>query len=168
MRVPKRRSEQNRRKEESGPLYVTADGLAQLKEEVRELRRGVPDLVKEVSRTGAFGDFSENAEYQWAKQVLRQTYGRIARLKRKIARAVVIEKERQMIGVVELGSIVTLEVRGKRVVYKILGSEETDPLHGRISYNSPLGALIMGRLVGERVELKTQTGSVEYHIVAIR
>lgn len=166
MQVPKRRGE-NRRRGESGTLYVTADGLARLKSELVELERGVPELIAEVERTRAFGDFSENAEYQSAKHSLRRTYGRIMQLRGKIARAALINKSEKS-GIVALGSTIVLEVNGKRVTYEILGSEETDPSGGRISYRSPLGVLLMNRMAGDSVTLTTKTGQVVYRIIEVQ
>jgi len=69
---------------------------------------------------------------------------------------------------VEIGSIVTVESGGKRMTFEILGSLETDPLHGRISYQSPIGTALVNRIVGETVTIETKQGPVVYRIVEVR
>ncbi len=166
MQVPIRRSEQSI-KRDSGPVMVTADGLARLQKELVELEKLPPALAKEVERTKEFGDLSENAAYQDAKHQLRRTYGRIESLKDRIKRAVIIEKTGNT-GTVQLGSTVVLEFNGKRVIFEILGHQEADPSHGRISDRSPLGQALMGRKVGDQVSLEVKTGAIEYKIVEIK
>ena len=83
MRVPKRKSEEFRKynRPDNTPVFVTQEGLERFKRQLARLEKELPDLIAEVQRTGAFGDFSENAEYQAAKYLLRRTHGRIAALK---------------------------------------------------------------------------------------
>lgn len=175
MQVPKRKSEQNRLRRDVGSVYLTAEGLARVQQELAELQRGLPAMIQEVMRTKENGDLSENFEYQDAKHTLRQTHGKIASLKARVARAVVITKDVKSSGMVEVGSTVVLEIGGSasggasnRVTYEILGSHESDPTHGRISDRSPLGALLLNRMVGDVVTLTTKTGSREYKILAIQ
>ncbi len=167
MQVPKRRAEQYRRKD-LGSVYLTAEGLARLQEQLAELQRELPALIQEVMRTKENGDLSENFEYQDAKHTLRRTHGRIASIKARIARAIIIKKDARPSGIVEIGSIVVLETGGKRITYEILGSHESDPSNGRISDRSPLGVLLLGRMAGDTVTLTTKTGSREYQIVEVR
>ena len=174
MQVPHRRSEQNRRRD-TGSVYLTPEGLAQLHLQLTEIERGLPAMIQEVMRTKENGDLSENFEYQDAKHTLRQMHGKVASIKARIARAVIIKKDASPSGMVEVGSTVVLETNGsasggarKRITYEILGSHESDPSHGRISDRSPLGALLLNRMAGDVVTLTTKTGSREYRIIEIR
>ena len=168
MQVPKRKSEQNRLRRDVGSVYLTSEGLARVQQELAELQRGLPLMIQEVMRTKENGDLSENFEYQDAKHTLRQMHGKVASLKARIARAVVITKDAHPSGMVEVGSTVVLEMDGKQVTYEILGSHESDPTHGRISDRSPLGAVLLNRMAGDVVTLTTKTGSREYKILSIQ
>ncbi len=169
MRVPKRKSEEFRKyKDEGGPLYVTSQGLEKLKSQLAHTEKELPLLIAEVQRTGGFGDFSENAEYQAAKYLMRRAHGRIASLKDKIKRAIVFGRGGSPAYAVQLGSCVTVETQGKRLTLEIVGSYETDPARGRISHESPLGAALMNRKVGERVMLRTKSGETEYTVLNIQ
>ncbi len=167
MQVPKRRSEAAI-KRESGPFLVTADGLQRLHKTLLRLQGELPEMISEVERTKAHGDFSENAAYQDAKHTLRRTYGRIDNIKDRIKRAEIIEQGPNTTGKVQIGSTVVLETSGKQVTFEILGHHEANPSSGRISDQSPLGQALLGRAVGESVEIPVKTGSVTYHIIEIR
>ena len=125
-----------------------------------------PRLAEEVRRSGQFGDFSENAEYQIAKGKLRGVNARILELNQQINRASIIETPSSK-DIVRLGSRVTVEANGLKKTYQILGSAETNPLQGIISHNSPLGAALMGHRAGETVKLELNKKFVEYQIIKI-
>lgn len=167
MQVPKRRSEQNI-KRESGPFLITSDGLEKLKRLQLSLEKQLPFMISEVERTKAHGDFSENAAYQDAKHTLRRTHARIETIKDRIKRADIIKKEPNTTGRVQVGSTVVLETGGKRFTFEILGSHESNPSQGRISDRSPLGQVLMGQAVGDEVILELKTGTVHYKIMEIR
>lgn len=167
MQVPKCRAEQYRRKD-LGSVYLTAEGVQLLQEQLLEIQSKIPVMIQEVMRTKENGDLSKNFEYQDAKHTLRRMHGQVASIKARIARAVIITKDAHSSGMVEVGSTVVLETGGKQVTYEILGSHESDPAHGRISDRSPLGVLLLGRMAGDVVTLTTQTGSREYRILAIQ
>ncbi len=166
MQVPKRRSEQNV-KRDSGPLLITSDGLGRLQRTLTRLERGISDMVKEVERTKEHGDFSENAAYQDAKATLRRTYSRIANIQDKIKRAQIITKGAQG-GIIGLGSVVVLDAGGKRLTFEILGPHEADPSKGRISNQSPLGQALMERKAGDTVSVATKKGQTVYTIAEVR
>jgi len=166
MQTPWRRSD-TLRKRDDGPVYLTQAGFDRLRQEVSRLEAKLPAMISEVQFTRSHGDLSDNAEYKEAKVQLRRTQARIQTLKRRIARAVVIQKDPSLSGSVQLGSVVTLEVDGKRVMYEIVGSLESDPLHGRISHVSPLGAALLGHRPGERVAIQTPRGEMVYVVVGI-
>jgi transcription elongation factor GreA len=147
---------------------LTPEKFSELKNNLEKLIKRVrPRLAEEVKRLAAFGDFSENAEYQIAKGKLRGINERILQIEDLVKRAVIIAPTRGD-GIVRLGSQVTVKVNGKEKTYLLLGSEETSPGEGVISNNSPLGAALMGRWVGERIKLKLADKEVEYEIIDIK
>ncbi len=167
MQVPKRRGEQFR-KRETGAFLVTAETLARLQTQIARLKKELPALIVEVERTKENGDFSENAEYQDAKHALRRMHGRIASIADRLERAEVIGQGANATGTVHLGSTVTLETKGGQVTYTILGAFETNPGHGVISHQSPLGALLLGHSIGDVVTLTTPAGSTIFRILDIQ
>lgn len=169
MRVPKRKSEEFRKygKPESGPVYLTQDGIDKLKWQLERCERELPELIAEVQRTGAFGDFSENAEYQAAKYLMRKMHGRVASLKDRLNRAVLITMSVESSGTAQIGSTVMVESHGKQMKFQILGSLETDPARGRISYTSPLGSALLNHRVGDTVAITSPRGHARYRIVGI-
>lgn len=130
---------------------ISAEKLDQLKRQLADLeKRERPLAAEEVRRTGEMGDLSENAAYQYAKAHLRRVNGRILSLQDRIASAVLIQAPADD-GVVRIGSTVTVATTEREMTFQILGSQETNPLKGRISYSSPLGAALIGHTVGEVV-----------------
>lgn len=150
------------------PFHVTEDGLRRLKEKLARLKKLLPELAEEAKRTAAYGDRSENDEYKTAKSVLRRTKGQILNIEDQIKRAAIIKFDSGVSGVIRIGSTVVLEVGGKKNTFQILGPHETDPARGRISYASPLGAALIGRMKGDTVNIKTENGSKTYRILEVR
>jgi len=124
-----------------------------------------PRAVAEVKRLALMGDFSENHAYQMAKGKLRGINQRILDLEKLLAEAVIIENTRS--STVVMGSIVTLEFGGQKKIFQILGSLETAPAEGIISYSSPLAQIILGKKVGDTAELKIDKKTIIYKIVKI-
>ncbi|MDO8516149.1 MAG: GreA/GreB family elongation factor [bacterium] len=155
-------------KHNQGPFYVTEEGLMRLREKLAHLERILPGLVHEVTRTAAYGDRSDNAEYKDAKGTLRRTQGSIFRIQDQLRLAVIIKEGANASGMVELGSTVTLESDGRQKIFQILGSHESRPEDGRISHESPLGAALMRHKAGDSITVQTKNGSQEYRILEIR
>lgn len=171
MQVPIRKSEQSRRyKDDGGPVPLTATGIRRLKVTLHELKtRELPRVIEEVQRTGAMGDFSENAAYQDAKGRLRRIHASIATLKDRLNRAQVIGSDNDWHPTVaiRLGSKVTLKLNGTQKIYELVGPAETDPNRGRISHVSPLGAALMGRRAGDKGELKAGKTRTAFEILKV-
>ncbi len=184
MRIPRRKSEELK-KRDSGPFYITEEGLEGLREKLARLKRALPDLVTEAQRTAAYGDRSDNAEYKEAKSGLRRTTWQILSIEDQIKRAELIAPGRNSAGTVQLGSRVLLGVvpgrgearavgatalvpNGKQKTFQIVGPHETDPAKGRISHKSPLGAALLGHKKGDIVAIKTESGPRRYKIFEIR
>lgn len=159
------------------PVYLTTAGIEALHKNLERLKKRLPALAEEASRTAAYGDRSDNAEYKQAKGALRGTRRQIYFIEDQLKRVVAITPGTNADGTIRQGSVVTLrEVGGagganSNVVekrFEILGPSETDPTRGRISDKSPLGAALIGHSEGDIVTIKTEKGPREYHIIKIR
>jgi len=168
MRLPKRRSQMNKlQDEESRSRELTPDAIERLKRTLSDLEKNQrPKIVEDLAHAITLGDFSENAEYQDAKARLSRIDGRIFGMNERIKHAVVIDQgSKDEIGI---GSTVTIEKNGQRKTYEILGSQESNPSRGRISYLSPLGASLIHHKAGDIVEFKTPNGDLDtYTVVSI-
>ncbi len=168
MQIPQRRAQSQRIRTHAPSLYVvTEEGLKRLREEHARLLKGRPTLADEVARLAQLGDFSENAEYQDAKQRLRRLNDRLLTLEDKIKNARTIQKNNDEKDRVCLGATVCVKKNGVPLTFQLVGPQETDPSRGRISHVSPLGALLMGGRVGETVQLQTPSGTATYAIISI-
>jgi len=151
-------------------VYVTKDGLKQLKEELEflknERRKQVAVRLKEAI---SYGDLSENAEYEEAKNEQAFVEGRILELEDKIKRAKIIDEKHHSKKLVELGSVVTIRRKGLKETdeYTIVGSMEADPFEHRISNESPVGSALMEKKNGDSVVVETPSGKITYEIVKL-
>ncbi len=157
------------RRAEEGPVHLTPEGLDRMKARLASLKQALPDLASEAERTAAYGDRSDNAAYKEAKSILRRTHRQIWSIEDRLKRVVVIAQGPNATGAVQIGSTVTVEpVGGVRKTFRILGSAETNPTAGRISFQSPLGAALLNQKKGAVVKVQTQNGVREYRIIEIR
>jgi transcription elongation factor GreA len=153
----------------SKETYITTEGLAKLKEELNNLknvrRKEVADRIQAAKE---LGDLSENAEYADAKDEQAFIEGRVAELE-EILRTVVVIKEKSASGQISLGSKIKIKNKqtGEEKEYEIVGSQEADPLAGKISNESPLGKAFLGKKTGESVEVSVPKGMIEYEIVEV-
>ncbi len=148
--------------------YLSAERLVQLKAELHDLktvkRREAADRI-EVAK--ALGDLSENAEYHEAKDAMALLENRIFEVDELLKNVRLIEDQGGASGTVHIGSTVTVEVHDKKKVFTIVGSNEADPLTGKISNESPIGQALLGHHVGETVEVTTPAGTHPYQIRGI-
>lgn len=147
-------------------FQVTPDGLEQLKTELKKLKSADrPETVKRMSEARELGDLSENADYADAREQLAFIEGRIEELETMIKHAEVITAK-DGVGTIQLGSTVTVQMQGQSapITYAIVGSNESDPVNGKISAESPVGSALVGRKVGETVSVKTPTGMLELSV----
>jgi transcription elongation factor GreA len=168
MQFPKKRKSDEFKKRDDGPVHLTKDGFKSLQEKLERLKLALPEFINEAKRTAAYGDRSDNAEYKEAKSILRRTHRQILNIEDQIRRAVIIASGSNSSGAVQLGSIVVLEIDGAQKTFQILGSHESNPANGRISYQSPLGSALMGHIKGDIVTVQTASGSKKYCILEIR
>ena len=148
--------------------YISQEGLEKLKEELQQLKIAERQAIAErLEKAAALGDLSENAEYQEAKEAQSLNESRIGELEEMLKNIVVIKKP---VGtdVVQIGSVVVVERSGKDETYLIVGSEEADPLSGKVSNESPLGKAFLGKKRGESFEVKTPGGSMTYKVREIK
>lgn len=152
-------------------IAITAEGLRKLEAELEELktihRKEVNDRIRQAKE---FGDISENAEYEDAKQEQAFIEGRIMKLEAMIRNAKLIDEASASADEVHLGSIVKLKnlTAGTENEYTIVGSAEADPLHAKISNESPIGQALIGAKPGTNVTAATPSGDVNLRVVSIR
>ncbi|HSG30504.1 MAG TPA: transcription elongation factor GreA [Thermodesulfobacteriota bacterium] len=150
---------------------ITPDGYEKLKKELENLIRVErPSVIKAIEEARAFGDLSENAEYDAAKEKQSFVEGRIQELESKLSRAEVIDpksitnKERVTFGLtVKMEDLDT----GEEVTYQLVGPDETEPENGKISITSPIGRAMLGKQVDEDVTVTTPGGIREFEVLDI-
>jgi transcription elongation factor GreA len=141
------------------------EGHRKLSDELKRLKGERPEIVDAIEAARAHGDLSENAEYHAAKERQGQIEATIADLEDRLSRAMVIDPTTLSGDKVVFGATVTLKDEdGKKVKYQLVGQTEADAKDGRISYNSPLGRALIGRTIGEEVEVTTPSGDRYYSI----
>ncbi len=144
--------------------------LKELQDEMTYLKtvreKEVADLIKEAR---SFGDLSENSEYDEAKNEQGKLYSRIAEIEAILSNYVVIEEDESEGDFVRLGSTVTVLDKefDEELTYKIVGSQEADPMNGAISEDSPFGKALLGHKVGDKVTVEAPNGAIHYEIVKI-
>lgn len=150
--------------------YLTEKKLKELKEELRELKMVErPKIMEKVRIAISFGDLSENAEYQNAKEEQGFLEGKIAELEEIIKQAKIIKKKENL-GYVRIGSLVTIEnIDNKKIEeFEIVGAGESDPLKRKISYESPLGNALFKNKEKDIIEVLTPNKKIKYKIIKIR
>lgn len=152
---------------------LTKEGLQKLKEELDYLKNVKrKEVVERIKEAITYGDLSENAEYEDAKNEQAFTEGRVLELEEKIKYAKIIDEKHKSATRVRLGSTVTLKRLGKKThdpeTYVIVGSTEADALNGRISNESPVGEALLDKTEGETIKIQVPAGATEYKIVKVK
>jgi transcription elongation factor GreA len=151
-------------------VILTKEGYAKLQKEIEYLsndkRREVADRIRQARE---FGDISENAEYDDAKNEQAMLEHRIAMLEDRLRAAHVLEKKDIAKDVVSVGSLVRLKDidANKTIEYRIVGSAEANPSENKLSNESPVGKAIIGRKKGETVQVTAPRGALKFKIIAI-
>lgn len=149
---------------------LTAKGLEKLENELDELkvvkRKEVAQRIKEAL---AFGDISENSEYDEAKNEQAQLEERVAKIERMLSNARIIDEDNIPIDLVGIGSKVIVKDKefNEEILYTIVGSAEADPYESKISNESPVGRALIGKKAGEVIEVQVPDGVIEYEILEI-
>ena len=157
--------------EDKKEILLTQEGYQKLEDELEILktvrRREVADRIKVAI---SFGDISENAEYDEAKNEQSRIEGEIKQLEDRLRNATVIDESMLNTKMVNVGSTVVVQEQGssEKVTYLIVGSTEANPLEGKISNESPVGEALLGHGKGDVVEVTTPGGQIEYTILSIK
>lgn len=149
--------------------YITKEGLEELKAELEDLTKNQrPEIINAIKEARALGDLSENAEYHAAKDQQGVVEARIKELEYLIENATIIKegssKEVRVGSTVEIKYVDDDEIEE----YKIVGSTEADPFENKISNESPIAKVIMGKVVGDIVDVESPNGSYKIEIISIK
>jgi transcription elongation factor GreA len=149
---------------------MTVEGYARLQEEAKQLKSVErPAVIRAIAEAREHGDLSENAEYHAARE--RQSFieGRLSEIEDQIARAEVIDVSKLSGKFVKFGAKVRIadEDSGEEQTYQIVGAVESDINHGLLSVTAPLARALIGKTVGDTVEVTTPRGSKAYEIVDV-
>lgn len=145
---------------------LTQSGVDELKDELESLVAKRASLADAIKTARELGDLAENAEYQSARADQERSEGRIAEIE-NILQNVSIIKKPSGDSKVQLGSTVKLKNDGKMKQFQVVGTVEADPSNGKISDESPIGKALLGKKIGELVEIHTPADMTTYKIVDI-
>ena len=154
----------------SKKIYLTKKGLEELKKEHDDLLKiKRPEVVERLSAAREMGDLSENAEYTAAREELAFIDGRIEELEMLLKQVIMIDDDTRhhTSNIVNLGSQVTVKMDGKKAVYTLVGEWEADPTEQKISHESPLGKALMGKTIGDEIEVEAPVGKMIYKIISV-
>ena len=148
---------------------ITSLRLADLEKELNYLKTTRErEIAAMIAEARSYGDLSENSEYDAAKNEQAKLYGRIAEIEDILSHAVIIEDENEATGRVGLGCTVTVEdANGKRISYRITGSQEANPMEYKLSDDSPFGRAIVGKAAGESFTFNAPAGSFTMKVVSV-
>jgi transcription elongation factor GreA len=144
---------------------LTQAGIDELQKELDEQIAQRSVVAEKIKTAREFGDLAENAEYQTARQEQEKLEARIGELEHILQNVAVIKKPKGD-SKVQLGSTVTLK-NGATKTFQVVGTVEADPLNGKISDESPIGQLLLGKKLGDKVEIKTPAETTTYKITEI-
>jgi transcription elongation factor GreA len=149
---------------------MTMEGYTSLQEELKRLKSvDRPAIIRAIAEARDHGDLSENAEYHAARERQGFIEGRVMELEDKIARAEVIDVAKLSGGLIKFGATVTLadEETDEEQKFQIVGEDEADISRGRLSVTSPLARALIGKGIGESVEVATPRGAKSYEVVTV-
>ena len=151
------------------PIYLTAEGAARLKVELKELTGPKREaLAKRLRAAIQMGDLAENADYHKAKEDQAFLEGRIQELEYLLRNATIIEENDAQRDTVTIGARVTIQEEDSTPeIYHLVGAKEADPCKGKISHESPIGRALLDHRVGDHVLAETPAGSIRLKILKI-
>lgn len=147
-------------------IELTEKGKEKLLAELNEYKKvRRPAVIERIKRAKEFGDLSENAEYEDARNEQSFIEGRIQELEYVLKNAKLSHKNS---GVVSIGNIVKVKLNGELTEFEIVGANESDPASGKISNESPIGRALIGRKSGEKSSAQTPGGELQLEIVSVQ
>ena len=156
--------------EKKSATKYTVEGYKELVDELNYLRGEKTEEVKKaLAFARSLGDLSENSEYDAAKDEQGQVAARISELEELIREAIIIDESEMDEKVVNLGSTILLydETFGEEVEYAIVSTNEADAINGKISDRSPIGAAMIGKTIGDEVEVETPGGVLRFRVLRV-
>lgn len=144
---------------------ITDSGRKELEKELAELKSRRGEIAEKIAEARSFGDLSENAEYDAAREEQGLLETRVIEIEDILQHALIIKSADAT--VVGLGSAVELKNSDKTVTYTVVGPVEADPMEGKISDESPIGQALMGKKVGDEVTISTPKGEIVYTISSL-
>jgi transcription elongation factor GreA len=154
----------------NGTIYLTRERLVELEKELHELKTvGRNEIAQKIAEARGYGDLSENAEYDAAKEAQQHLELRISKLEETLMRARILEPSRLTDDKVHILSLVKIQdLRSKEIIqYRLVSPEEADFDKNKISITSPIGKGLMGKEKGDIVKIKVPAGMLEYKILEI-
>lgn len=149
-------------------IYLTKKGFEDLKKEHDEIaNKRRPEVVERLSAAREMGDLSENAEYTAAREELAFIDGRIEELEELLKQVELISDNNHKSQAVGMGSQVVIKIGDKNETFTVVGEWEADPIEKKISHESPLGKAILGKTVGDEIEVEAPAGKMLYKIISI-
>lgn len=145
---------------------LTQSGLDELRSELDSLVDKRTSIANAIKTAREQGDLSENAEYQAARAEQDRNEARVSEIEHIIQNVEIIKKPKAA-SKVQLGSVVKLKNDGKSKEFQVVGTVEADPLSGKISDESPIGQALLGKAVGDSVEIVTPAESITYKVIDI-
>ena len=152
------------------PIYLSKEGRIKLEQELKRLKyTDRPNIVAEIKRTREMGDLSENAEYHAAKEAQEHLERKIGELEDKLSRVRTVDTSEIPDDKAYLFARVTVKDldRGEEIVYTLSPPDEADVDNDIISVKSPIGAGLLGKAVGDKVEIKIPVGVLRYEVLSI-
>ena len=146
-------------------FQITDTGKKELEKELIELKGRRGSIADKIADARDYGDLSENAEYDSAREEQGLVESRIAEIEDILLNATIISATKS--SKVKLGSKVELKTGSKTVEYHLVGPVEADPMAGKISDKSPIGVAVMGKKVGDSVVISTPKGDIKYELVKV-
>ena len=153
--------------------YISLEGLKKLEEELKNCKTiKRKEIANRLEEAKSLGDLSENAEYSSAKEAQSFNEGRIFELEKIIKESVLIKPCRKGQKKISIGTVFEVKLMNsnslKKQVFTIVGFQESDPINGKISNESPLGRAFLGNQIGDTIEVETPKGKNKYKIVSIK
>ena len=149
---------------------ISAERLEELQKELTYLKTvREKEVAEQIKEARSFGDLSENSEYDEAKNEQGKLYSRMAELEEILSNYTIIDDSEKSADMIHVGTTVVVKDLefDEEETYEIVGSQEADPMNGRISEESPFGKALLGRKVGEEVIVEAPAGNLHYQILKI-